>query len=70
MVGKVVSRLGTIQRTVATAVGPRTRRFRQYHDHERLGVDLLVAAGSTTSTIELARGAGAHTAALRAADHT
>ena len=38
-VGKVQSGLGTWGRVAATIVGPRTRRFRQYHDHEQIGAD-------------------------------
>ena len=34
-VGKLESGLGTAARVVATVVGPRTARFRRYHDHER-----------------------------------
>ena len=49
-VGKLESGLGTLARVVATIVGPRTARFRRYHDHERIGADLLVAAGSTPVT--------------------
>ncbi|MEN9300685.1 MAG: hypothetical protein RLZZ254_466, partial [Actinomycetota bacterium] len=33
-VGKVRSGLGTFGRVVATVIGPRTRRFAAYHDHE------------------------------------
>ncbi len=57
-VGKVESDLGTFGRVVATVVGPRTARFRTYHDHERIGVELLVAAGSAPETLELARWEG------------
>ncbi len=67
-VGKIESGLGTAARVVATVAGPRTAKFRRYHDHERLGVELLVAAGSTTETLALARGMHPHTAQLRAAD--
>jgi hypothetical protein len=67
-VGKQVAGLGTVARVVATVVGPRTRRFREYHDHERLGAELLQEAGSDTSTIELVRGRGALASVLRAAD--
>ena len=45
-VGKLASGLGTFARVVATVVGPRTDRFRPYHDHERLGAEMLAAAGS------------------------
>ena len=40
-VGKNISGLGFILRVVATVVGPRGRRFTDYHDHEKLGADLI-----------------------------
>ena len=39
-VGKVEAGLGTFGRVVATVVGPRTERFRTYHDHEAIGARL------------------------------
>ncbi|MFT3854448.1 MAG: HD domain-containing protein [Ilumatobacteraceae bacterium] len=67
-VGKIECGLGTFGRVAATVVGPRTARFRRYHDHERIGVDLLTAAGSTEATLQLARWEGPRAAALREAD--
>lgn len=67
-VGKIDCGLGTFGRVAATVVGPRTERFRRYHDHERVGVDLLTAAGSTEPTLALARWEGPRAAALRVAD--
>jgi hypothetical protein len=67
-VGKTVSGLGTWSRVIATVVGPRTARFREYHDHERLGAEMLRAAGSDPATIELVQGRGPHGPALRDAD--
>lgn len=67
-VGKVDCGLGTFARVVATIVGPRTAAFRRYHDHERLGAELLVAAGSDVRTVEMVQGRGPAAAALRAAD--
>ncbi|MDW3213135.1 MAG: hypothetical protein R8G01_04000 [Ilumatobacteraceae bacterium] len=52
-VGKVECGLGTFGRVVASVVGPRTERFRIYHDHERIGSDLAAAAGSDPATVEL-----------------
>jgi len=40
-VGKNVSGIGFMLRIVATVVGPRGRRFSEYHNHERLGADLM-----------------------------
>jgi hypothetical protein len=68
-VGKQVAGLGTIGRVVATIVGPRGGRFRDYHAHERLGAELLLAAGSDPATIELVQGQGPWADALRQADH-
>ncbi|MEA3185235.1 MAG: hypothetical protein QOJ74_1712, partial [Ilumatobacteraceae bacterium] len=69
-VGKIDSSLGTSGRVVATVVGPRTARYRSYHDHVRIGADMLVAAGSSPLTIDLVRGIGRAAAALAQADHT
>jgi hypothetical protein len=68
-VGKVASGLGTFGRVVATVVGPRTDRFRTYHDHERLGADALEAGGSDEATVALVRRAGPAAPALHEADH-
>lgn len=67
-IGKIDSGLGTTERVLATIVGPRTERWRRYHDHERIGAELAAAAGATPATIELIRGHGPAAAALRAAD--
>ena len=67
-IGKVDTRLGTYQRVVATVVGPRTDRFRRYHDHERIGADMLRAAGSSDVTVQLVLGDGPGASALRQAD--
>jgi hypothetical protein len=40
-VGKNVSDLGFLSRVVATVVGPRGQRFASYHNHEKLGADLI-----------------------------
>lgn len=66
--GKVGCGLGTFGRVAATVIGPRTVVFRRYHDHERIGAELLAAAGSDTVTIELLLGRGRAAVALRAAD--
>jgi hypothetical protein len=55
-VGKNVSGLGFIARVVATLVGPRGKRFADYHNHETLGAELLIAI-SDPRTVELVRGA-------------
>lgn len=67
-VGKLESGLGTWGRVLATVVGPRTRRLRAYHDHERIGADWLAAQGSDAATVELVRGDGPAAADLRRAD--
>lgn len=67
-VGKVQSGLGTWGRVVATLVGGRTRRFRQYHDHEQIGANMAVHSGSDPATVDLIRGSGSAAADLQAAD--
>ena len=52
-VGKIECGLGTWGRVVASVVGPRTERFRLYHDHEHIGAVLAEAAGSDPATVEL-----------------
>jgi len=68
--GKRQAGLGTFGRVVATIVGPRTNRFRDYHEHERIGAEWAVLAGADTATVELIRGDGPAAADLRAADDT
>ena len=67
-VGKVKSGLGTWGRVVATVVGPRSGRFRLYHDHERIGATMAARAGSDPATVALIRGEGSAAPDLRAAD--
>ena len=52
-VGKVECGLGTWGRVLASIVGPRTDRFRVYHDHEHIGALLARSAGSESATVEL-----------------
>ncbi len=52
-IGKLACGLGTWGRVVASIVGPRTERFRSYHDHERIGSEMLMVAGSESATIDL-----------------
>jgi putative nucleotidyltransferase with HDIG domain len=67
-IGKLDCGLGTFARVVATLVGPHGRRLRRYHDHQRIGAELLRQAGSSPATIDLAQGRGRAAAALSAAD--
>ena len=55
-VGKSVARLGTFGRVIATLVGPRTNRFRQYHDHEAIGAAMLQSIGSDEITVSMVEG--------------
>jgi putative nucleotidyltransferase with HDIG domain len=55
-VGKSSARLGTFARVLATLVGPRTNRFRQYHDHEKIGATMLRSIGSDELTISMVEG--------------
>ena len=67
-VGKTVAGLSIPLRIVATLVGPRTKRFVSYHDHEQIGAQLLREAGSSALTIETALGHGQWGPALHLAD--
>ena len=68
-IGKTRSDLGWSLRVVATVVGPRGRRFTDYHDHEAIGAELLVGT-SDPETVALVGGTaqGPALEALRAAD--
>ena len=68
-VGKNVSGLGFASRVVATVVGPRSRRFAEYHNHETLGGELLRSI-SERRTIELVSGTAVDNVSLllKAAD--
>jgi hypothetical protein len=66
--GKVEAGLGTFGRVAATLVGPRTTRFRLYHDHEAVGARLAAAAGSDPTTVALIEGRGPAADDLRVAD--
>lgn len=57
-VGKVASMLGIPGRILATILGPRTRRWSAYLEHERIGVDLMTGV-STPRTISLLDGTAA-----------
>jgi hypothetical protein len=68
-VGKIECGLGTFGRVVATLVGPRTRAFAAYHDHEAIGAAMAQAAGSDPVTVELIAQRGPAFAALERSDH-
>lgn len=69
-VGKLRSSLSVWARIAATIVGPRTRRFREYHDHERIGAQMCHEVGIDSRVCDLVAGRGSHEEAtrLRAAD--
>ena len=67
-VGKVEAALGTFGRVLATIVGPRTERFRTYHDHEAIGARLAAESGSDAVTVALIEGRGRAAGDLRMAD--
>ena len=52
-IGKIRSNLSTLQRVVATIVGPRTKRFALYHQHVEVGVEILRNAGSHSDVIAM-----------------
>jgi hypothetical protein len=68
-VGKLECDLGTFGRVVATVVGPRTRSFAAYLDHEAIGAELARVSGSDPATVELIAERGPAFAALKASDH-
>ncbi len=68
-VGKIECGLGTFGRVIATVVGPRTRSFRAYHDHEDLGAAMARRVGSDPATVELIAQRGPAFDALEASDH-
>jgi hypothetical protein len=67
-VGKLECGLGTWGRVAASVVGPRTRRFRAYHDHEHIGSVLAAAAGSEPDTVDLIDERGPVYETLKACD--
>lgn len=68
-VGKNASRLNWPLRIVATLVGPRGSRFRNYHQHEQIGLEMLQGI-SDERTLDILRGEAEekYVSALRAAD--
>ncbi len=52
-IGKVESELGVVGRVVATIAGPKGKKFRIYHEHELIGLNLCRAAGSSSETLRL-----------------
>ena len=68
-VGKIECGLGTFGRVVGTVVGPRTKRFRAYHDHEDIGAEMARLAGSDPATVDLIAERGPAYPALYASDH-
>lgn len=67
-VGKTVSDLGWCMRIAATLVGPIGSRFASYHDHERIGVEMLRGA-SSAATIAILTGADSAAEFGLAEDH-
>jgi len=52
-IGKAVSQLSTLERVAATILGSRTTRWREYREHERIGLELCREAGSTAVTLAM-----------------
>jgi hypothetical protein len=67
-IGKLDAGLGTWMRVVATVVGGRTDRFRRYHDHERIGAEML--GGSDPLTVAMVADSADLPPSVRAALHT
>lgn len=68
-VGKIECGLGTFGRVAATLVGPRTERFRTYHDHEAIGARLAAEAGSDPATVALVDERGPAYPTLKVCDY-
>ena len=74
-IGKIQSNLGIFGRVVATLVGRRGERFTAYHDHEKIGSEMLRNIDSDSVTIQLVAGSDQSDIAgalsdLREADNT
>lgn len=68
-IGKIKSNLSTLMRVIATLFGPRGQRFTAYHNHEKVGVQLLREINSEAKTISILDGScetGVYKAFLRA----
>jgi len=55
-IGKIESNLGVLGRVLATLVGRRGARFTAYHDHEKIGSQMLQNINSDLVTIRLVAG--------------
>lgn len=55
-VGKIPSSLGVLARVIATIVGKRGKKFTAYHDHQRLGAEMLKKILSDPFTVKLVAG--------------
>ena len=74
-IGKIESNLGVLGRVLATLVGRRGARFTAYHDHEKIGSQMLQNINSDLVTIRLVVGSDHSDIAgallnLREADNT
>ena len=79
-VGKIATTLGTSGRVFATIISPALvpsvgplknlrSRWQRYREHEEIGVEMAILAGSDEATIEMMRGVGTAARDLKAADH-
>lgn len=68
-IGKIECGLGTFSRVCASLVGPRTERYRIYHDHEEIGARLAASGGSAPETVQLIAGEGLAYEQLKACDY-
>ena len=57
-VGKSASGLGVMSRVLATLVGPRGRKFSEYHRHELIGCRMCAESGSSETTLAILSGVG------------
>ena len=52
-IGKIEANLGVFSRVVATMVGSRGKKFRLYHDHELIGLQMCRNVGSSVETLRV-----------------
>ncbi|MFM8856727.1 MAG: HD domain-containing protein [Actinomycetota bacterium] len=64
-VGKTRSSLNLGERVLATIVGPRTKRFKDYHDHEHIGAQICRESGIDPRVCDLIVGLGPADAVAR-----
>ena len=68
-IGKIDADLGSVARSIATALGTGTAAMRRYLDHERIGAEMLRQRGVSEVTCQLVLYRGPAAETLREADY-